>query len=513
MALGLALLYASAYFLPFLNPYSLYFVSSFFSDIVVPSLICVFFLTPLFFLCSSPLVSLRRRRGLAYFGSIILTFIAAKGMFDAAGYPWSGLLSHFVTNSHAGATQAFRVGRVLLVAGAAIAVLIFVHLVRERISKLMKFLSALGYAFVFLATYRCLVGDVVIHGVDKVDAAAITRAPSSEMSRRVVWVLFDEMDYGLAFANGAEVASYLPNFSLLASKGVSATDAYSPGRDTLYSIPALLTGTAISGLAFDQQSNLNLLDQQGKSLPFITKNSVFARLPKGPGSATVLGFYHPYCKIVPMLQNCHSTYLGNAGRWFDSLTFFNEAVFTTLRHSDWAIQHLPEWSLVGFDPMYRATSDVLSRLDGTLQNQGSALDFIHLNLPHLPNVYVQRLMHQPVANEANAYRQNLVGADWVLGRIIQDLEAAGKNQNILLIVSSDHWLRTHSQRPASVPFLVWKVGTRTGQVVSRPLSTVQSAQLALDFLDGKINSQPEIAIRLDRATFYPTWTAPDGYKY
>lgn len=514
MAFGLALLYASAYFLPFLNPYSLYFVPSFFSDIVIPSLVSVVFLTPLFLLCGSSLVPSRSRRALVYLGTIILTLIAAKGAFDAAGYPWSSLLSHFMTNSHAGTTLAFRVGRVLLVGAAVIVAVVFVYLVRHRIAKLLKFLSALGYAFLFLAMYRCVAGDIVIHGADKAEPAMLIRAPASaEMARRVVWVIFDEMDYGLAFTKDAETASHLPNFSRLASLGVSATDAYSPGRDTLYSIPALLTGTAISGLSFNRRSDLNLLDQSGKSQPVVMKNSVFARLPGGPASASVLGFYHPYCRIFPGLQSCHSTYLGNLGRWFDSLVFFSEPVFSTLRHSDWAIQHLPEWVLIGFNPMYRATSDVLSRLDATLQNQGSALDFIHLNLPHLPNVYVQRLMHQPVANDADAYRQNLAGADWVLGRIMQNLEAGGKNRSTLLIVSSDHWLRTHSQRPANIPFFAWKVGARTGQISPQPVSTLHSAQLALDFLDGKIDSQPEIARWLGRAPFYPTWTAPDDFKY
>lgn len=514
MALGLALLYASAYFLPFLNPYSLYFVPSFFSYILIPSLVSVVLLTPLFLFCRSSPVSPRWRRPLSYLGTIILTVIAAKGAFDAAGYPWSSLLSHFMTNSPGGTTLDFRVGRALLVETAVVVAVVFVYLIRHRIAKVTRFLSALGYAFLFLAMYRCLAGDVVIHGADTVEPAMLTRAPaSSDMSRRVVWVIFDEMDYGLTFPKDAEAATYLPNFSRLASLGVSAIDAYSPGRDTLYSIPALLTGMAISGLDFDRRSNLNLLDQRGKSQPVVMKSSIFARVPRGPASASVLGFYHPYCKILPGLQSCHSTYLGNAGRWFDSLAFFSEAVFSTLRHSDWAIQHLPEWLLIGFDPMYRATSDVLSRLDGTLQNQDSDLDFIHLNLPHLPNVYMQRLMHQPVANDADAYRQNLAGADWVLGRIMQNLEASGKNRSILLIVSSDHWLRTRSQRPASIPFFAWKVGARTGQILPQPVSTVHSAQLALDFLDGKIDSQPELARWLGRAQFYPTWTIPDGYRY
>lgn len=514
IAFGLALLYASAYFLPFLNPYSLYFAPSFAHYVVVPSLVSVFLLTPFFLLCSSSMVSSRCRRCLVYFGAVVLTVIAAKSILDAAGYPWLYLLSQFTTDSQAATPLDLRLGRVIVVGIAAVLALVLVHLNQSRIPKFTKFLSSLGYAFLFLALYRCLVGDLVMRRADPVVAAAATGAPASATpSRRVVWVIFDEMDYGLAFLSGAGISPGLPNFSRLASHAVSASNAYSPGRDTLYSIPALLTGTPVSGVVFDQRSALNLLDQQGKSLPFTMKTTLFARLPEGAGSAAVLGFYHPYCKILPTLQSCHSTYMGNAGRWFDSLFYFSEAVFTTLRHFDWATQYLPERLLLWFDPMYRATNDVLSRLDLNLQNTGHSLDFIHLNLPHLPNVYVQRLLNQPVDNEADAYRQNLAGADLVLGKIIRNLEANAGKQNILLIVSSDHWLRTGSQVPARVPFLAWRVGARTAQLVPQQFSTVNTAQLALDFLNGQIDSQPEIASRLGRAPFYPTWIIPDGYRY
>ena len=512
LAFGLALLYASAYFLPFLTPYSLYFVPSFFDYVVVPSLLSVCLLTPAFVLCGSRVVAPAVRRVLMFVGTILLTFIAAKSMLDAAGYPWVKLLAFFSIPVHVGATVEFRLERMVLVLVAAGGAMLLVYLNRHRIPKLLRFHSALGYSFLFLAIYRCVAADMVVPEPAKLIPPAIAAAPP-DVARRVVWVIFDEMDYGLAFGANREAASRLPNFSRLAAIAVNATDAYAPGRDTLYSIPALLTGTPLSGVAIDPREHLNLRDRQGKTYPFSTENSVFSRLPGGAASASVLGFYHPYCKVMPALQSCHSTYLGNAGRWFDSLTFFSEALFSSLRHWDGAVQNLPEWMWFSFGPMYRASSDVLSRLDGAMRNQASALDFIHLNVPHLPNVYMQRQMGQPIYGEADAYRKNLAGADQVLGRIVRDLEAGANKQQILLIVSSDHWLRTHSATPANVPFFAWIVGSRSGLNVSQPLSTVHSAQLALDFIGGKINTQSEIANALGRANFSPPWIAPEDYKY
>jgi hypothetical protein len=513
-ALGLALLYASAYYLPFLNPYFLYFIPSFYDFLVLPSLLSVLVLTPVFFLCSSPALAPRSRRVLAFCGATILTLIAVKCVFDASGYPWVKLLTLLSSGATGITFFNLRSGRIFLVGLVFAGALVLVYLMRHRVAKLLTFLSTLGYAYLFLAIYRCISADMVFSGADHYATLPTAKETvSTPTARRVVWVIFDEMDYELSLGPRADAAAHLPHLAHLAAQGVSATDAYSPGRDTLFSIPALLMGTPVSGVAISSQNRFNLRDQHGRKLAFETQTSLFARLPEGPKSASVLGFYQPYCKMLTTLHACYSTYLGNAGRWFDSLTFFSEAVFSTLRHTGRSVQYMPEFLLYQFDPMYRASINTLSQLDTTLANPHSSLDFIHLNMPHLPNIYVQRLLRQPAGNERAAYMQNLAGVDLVLARIVRGLEAEAKHQDILLIVSSDHWLRTRTSIPSNVPFIAWKVGATAGQIVPQPFSTVHSASLALDFLSGAIKSQSDVAERMSRSVFYKTWIPPDDYKY
>lgn len=512
-AFGLALLYSSAYFLPFLNPYALYFVPSFFDFVVFPSLVSVVVLTPVFLFCCSK-VAPRPRRILALCGAIILSIIAAKSLLDGGGYPWMNILTLLSSAAPTYGLYGPRVGRIILIGVAFACALLFVYLMRHRLSKLLRFYSTLGYALLFLAVYRCISADLVFRNEDHHGAQELAvKAMTAPVPRRVVWIIFDEMDYALSVGPNAGAASHLPNFSRLVAQGISASDANSPGRDTLFSVPSLLTGSAVSGIAIAPQNKLSLRIQDGGMLRFEERTSLFARLPGGPQSASVLGFYHPYCKMLPTLQACHSTYLGNAGRWFDSLAFFSEAVFSTLRHLKWSVQYMPESLLYHFDPMYRASVNSLTRLDDTLKNPRSALDFIHLNIPHLPNVYVQRLLRQPVGTEQAAYIQNLAGADALLGRILGNLEELAKRQDILLIVSSDHWLRTRSPQPARVPFIAWKVGAAEGMDLSRPFSTVHSGSLALAFLNGTVTSQAEVLESMARSAYYQTWIPPIDYKY
>ena len=509
-ATGLSLLYASAYFLNFLNPLTLYFVPSFFDYIVYPSLVTVFCLVPVILLATSSLPSAGIKRKLMFFGTAAFTLVAIKSAFNAADYPWGNLVQ-LIMPSVFESTNRFGIGKIMLV-GATLAIIFgCLYLTRNNLSKWIRALSTMGYAFVFLALYRCIALDFFFQPA--ASAAVTPDHAATAVDRRVVWIIFDEMDYALSLKPGSGMAAAMPNFSALTARAISADQAFSPGQDTSYSIPALLTGTALSGVTIRSQNRLDLVDQQHKMVRFGPDSAIFSQLPGGPQAATVLGFYHPYCKMFPSLQSCNSTYAVNAGRWFDGLTFFSTALISAIKNIKGATQILPEFVLYHFDHMYRASDNVLSHLDATLANQRSSFDFIHMNLPHLPNIYVQRLLKQPVENDTDAYRQNLIGADMVLGRVVKDLQALADKQNILLVVSSDHWLRTHSKQPAAIPFVVWKVGASEPIVLPDRISTVHSKQLALDFLSGKLDTQPELADALRRTPYYETWSAPDGYKF
>ena len=510
--LGLALLYASAYFFDFLSPYSLYFLPSFFDYVVFPSLVAVVVLVPLVLAADVGIAGVKTRRTIIFLASAVLTAIALKSALSAAGFPFTSLLA--LLGQQTEASNRFRGAARLFVVGSSLAIaMLFVYLIRRKLDAWLQWLSTLGYAFCVLAIYRCIALDLIFESPQPAADFAQVSNQATVADRRVVWVIFDEMDYGLSLDVRSGISSKLPNFSALSAMAISATQAYSPGRDTLYSIPALLSGTPLSGVTIAPQNKMVLFDRDQQGKRFVPDNSVFAHVPGGPHNATILGFYHPYCKIFPELQSCHSSFLGNAGRWHDSLAFFSGSLLSVIGRHPWASRFLPESMLYEFDPMYRISKQLLGRLDQSLQNPSSALDFIHLNFPHLPNAYMRRLLQQPLVTDSEAYGQNLVGADMVLGSIVRQLQEMVKKQDILLIVSSDHWLRTHSVRAARVPFIAWKVGANQPVTLTRPLSTSHTKALVINFLEGKLETQAAMADWLSGTEFYPTWSAPEGYHY
>ncbi len=209
----------------------------------------------------------------------------------------------------------------------------------------------------------------------------------------------------------------------------------------------------------------------------------------------MLGFYHPYCKLFT-LQRCDSFPWPQVGGWTPAL-WGNAPVFLS--------------NMVGSAYFGEVTENLLRLLPEYLARD-DALTFVHLNLPHLPASYADKALHLPASRvPLEEYSRNLILADRVLGRIITLLERQSSEKELLLVVSTDHWLRNWSYGdPApevsrKVPFIAWKVGATQGEVLTHPLSTVHTASMILDYLDGKISSQSEIGRWWEDKPVYPSF--------
>jgi hypothetical protein len=294
---------------------------------------------------------------------------------------------------------------------------------------------------------------------------------------------------------------------------LSATQAYSPAKDTEESLPALLSGAPVTGARFDESGQLWLRGTGGKSYAFGKGDTVFTQLPDGPDSASILGYYHPYCRLIPGVGDCQSFFLGNAGRWFDGIAFFSSTAMSTLRWVPGVPTHLPESVLSLFDPMYRVSKGMALALPQVLARDDRALVFVHSNVPHYPATYAQRSFGLPVdPNDAISYRDNLRQVDHLIGQIVSSLQARA-GRDVLLLVSSDHWHRASSPTQArAIPFLAWHVGEQLPTSLSQPINTVHSAELVLDFLNGKVITQAQIARWWQGKPMSPSWI-PDNLKF
>jgi len=517
---GLALLYASAFFLPQIGSYWYRYVGE---QVLYPTVFAVLAtcLGAAWFRFSYR--ETRAWRTLASLAISALLWIAMIGIFSAAGRSATGVaISVMARDSSVEATRWLRIALVALLVPILFT---SVWLARRHWNRLLRLLSTVGYAFAMLAVIRILLYEDASTFLlaPMTRAAPVTAVPSTPQvaagieghrRRQVVWIIMDELDYDQTLGTPAnDRTPPMPNLARLASLGASATEAYSPAKDTIASIPALLTGYDLQGLDFENIKLFLKTRDAGRRL-FQESDSIFGRLPYGPGSAAILGYYQPYCTLFPSVNPCVSEADANVGRWFDALTFFSQPIVAASRWLPDSALYLPGGLFEMFEPMYRISEHTLKAFPRFLAIDDKALVYMHINLPHAPGDYSQRVLglHR-AADDRDSYRHNLVIVDELIGQTITALRQRAAREDILLVLSADHWHRIDSPLvPRRIPWIAWHVGDAPDRPITTRINSVHTEALILDFLGGRINNQDQLAGWWKQQAVAPT-LMPHGLDY
>src|SRR5450755_1623354 len=402
-AVGLALLCASAFYLPQIGIESSYWLPEAGRQILCPSAIALLALTP-----AAAWWQLRghadggRSGPLGLIVLAVLCWITILGAFSAAGYSAMSIALIVTGGADIETTRWVRVA--LVIVGVTV-LLVTLGALRRYWGQLLRVLTIFGYAYAVLALIRLIPyprSAFGIHGDAQLQApgpaAAISPAlaagAAAPRPRQVVWIIFDELDYNQTQGQpGGPQNPAMPYLERLARVGVSASAAFSPARDTEASIPALLTGYELAGLNYGDHGELWLKTRSEGVRRFTQADSVFGRLPRGPQSGAILGYFHTYCVVFPATHPCEAFPEANVGRWFDALAFFGQPAIAAARWLPGSNRFLPGALFRVFEPMYRISEDTLRDLPHFLSLADSSLVFIHVNLPHTPGDYVQRALH------------------------------------------------------------------------------------------------------------------------
>jgi hypothetical protein len=445
-----------------------------------------------------------------------LVFVALLRTFDAFGYSAVELATLAAGGSIF--NPKAEIQTILIVLGlCADAAILFTF--RRRISRLSELLTIVGYAFAILAVVR-LAHYPFTSFESRTESRppgafhATTTATTIPASRRreVVWIIFDELDFNATLGVSAPQLPPAPALANLSERGVSAANAYSPARDTPMSLPALISGYPPAGLKIDSSGRFWIHTRTAGMKQFQEADSIFARLPEGPGGAAILGFYHPYCDLFPSVSPCIAPPFDHVGRWYDGVILDSVMVRAA---SLPGIQSFVRNALLSeFDAMYRISKEQVDQFPLFLKLHDKSLIFMHINLPHLPAYYSQRALNYATVGDADeSYRHNLQLVDQLTATAVASLERQGSTSDILLIVSTDHWLRAHSPTKVQrIPWIAWHVGEAQHTELKLPINTVHTADLVVDFLNQRVSNQAEIANWWAGKSFYePLMPGKFGY--
>ena len=358
---------------------------------------------------------------------------------------------------------------------------------KKKIKEINKFLVILSWCFFALFLYRIITTVPPIINLENLEN------DSKKISdKKVVWVLFDEFDYNF-YKNNA--LSNLKNFNKFSSESLEISNMQATSDATITAIPEILTGIRSKNyLTTDKFAELYIVDENENKIKFNFENSIFGKVHNKGFTSSIFGIYHPYCHIFYQINNCSNIeFHHDKVKWHDGVIHI-----LFLRLIDKFLNN-----------KLGITSDITKKQIDLIPHHIESEDnliFMHFGFPHLPSLYAEKIYNQKSNNEEDSYKLNLKLANDVLGIITKTLK---KNQyeNVLIILSSDHWLRS-LKGPRPVLFNAKLINDNESFVLNDKSSNYYISELVMKYFDNKINSNRDIKNFFQSKPAIPTRFTP-----
>jgi hypothetical protein len=327
---------------------------------------------------------------------------------------------------------------------------------------------------------------------------------------RVLVLIFDEMDQRLTFVNRPPGVD-LPELERFRRESFYASAAHSPGGETLVSIPALISGRRVVSVSPHPEDLMIKYEGTTVAVPWSAQPNLFSEAIQLGANTGLVGFYHPYCRILGgNLTTCTVAETG----WGADASIVSNGLLGVLDQYRFVDTMLSELTHVGvsLDRVYvvRAYREMRDRAIRLACDPRIQMVFLHWPTPHPPGIY-NRTTHRLTTIGPSDYFDNLVLADKTLGEMRRAMEAAGVWEPTTVILTADHHLRVEmwrdrygplpmevqtatggKSRPL-VPFIVKLAGQNHSVVYDAPFNGIVLHDLALSFLQRKINTPEGVA--------------------
>jgi hypothetical protein len=406
----------------------------------------------------------------------------------------------------------------MLFAGVVLS-LIVVLVWPKLFPKLGEALALIFFPFVLL-TFSQNLRLGLSHSAGGVHAASPPAAPlpSRPGARRVVWVVFDELDQALAFERRPASVS-LPEFDRFRAQALQAGNAWSPARRTIISMPALITGRPVLSAAPISAGELGLrIAGETQLLPWSQQPNLFSAARSRGFNSAIAGSFIPYCKVLGgVLTSCTWSSLPEWTGDIGNMTFLDVQVSqlrSALAPTPW-LRKIPAPRLQSLRQIThrKAYETHLGNARRAVADPSLHLILAHFPVPHPPAIY-DRSREALSTNPGGSYLDNLELADRALKEVRLAMEAAHLWEASAVLVTSDHWWRTEqwnheplwtedeapfaSKGDHRVPFLLKMPGQNSPLAYDAAINTILTHDLLLAVLQGELSRPEEVAQWIDR---------------
>jgi hypothetical protein len=283
------------------------------------------------------------------------------------------------------------------------------------------------------------------HLNDQTVASAIAPRSAAPIQGRVVWIVLDELAYRQLYEHRLP-GLQLPAFDQLRAESTVFSDVQPAGIQTDIVLPSLMTGHRLDKIRSSASGQLFLHGNNGWQ-SFNQRNTLFADADALGYRSSVVGWYNPYCRILPsVVSSCFWTGPSDLDDLFPTRSIATNALHPLL--------HLLEKIPVFLHPPKGPSPDQLAEgnvhireflqldhaADAALSDPRNTFLLLHLPIPHPSGIWDR--LHSRFAVDRSSYVDNLVLADDYLAHIRHLLEAGGQWDNATILIMGDHAWRT-----------------------------------------------------------------------
>ncbi|MFI5386410.1 MAG: hypothetical protein ACHQ50_09850 [Fimbriimonadales bacterium] len=332
----------------------------------------------------------------------------------------------------------------------------------------------------------------LIHGDADYRELPRRAAARSRHGPRVVWIIFDTLDYHYAFEQRPAWLK-MPELDRLRSQSVDFTYALAPGPRTEVSIPALMTRKVLADSVSERPNDLRLVLRDGTSLSFREQRTVFADAEEMGARTALVGFHIPYGRIIgKQVSEC------DWWQWPNQFRSGESAVVSALR----SFAFVPSKPFTTRLSAARQIENHIEEMNAAKRvacDPGFRLAFLHFVPPHQLGMYDPASAEYTVSKilAHNWYFDNLALADASFRQLRRAMEQAGTWDTSLVIVTADHSWRLAGSNGYRVypriPFLCHLPSASSRILVPGRMNTLCTYDLVLAYLSGRIGSPQALA--------------------